>query len=349
MKNSFLQSIQEYLKHPGDLVNLAQAAGKVLAALQPQMPFVMVHYQRSAQPLSVFFQRHLALDQQQAFASLQKIYQQVGPTFTQTTIPENLDSAHSFILILPEKYLQNEQVKQWLADWRILHRLLESYKQHLLAEQNLEYGNQISQLIHDIDALMRLWKEPENEPEKIEKRLKYQQKLNQRLLFFVRDLEILKTNVKIKELVNASLDEAGWRDLKKKVEYSGITEQDMVEIDVELFNMALKETLANALKVTRNDPDKIRLKISKATVDLHFFLKEWMIVTIINLGSKINPDFLPWVKTPYFTTWKEEGHTGFGLAISQKIVEAHHGFLEINSAREGKTEVSLYWPMKDNE
>ena len=119
MKNSFLQSIQEHLEHPGDLVNLAQAAGKVLAALQPQMPFVMVHYQRSAQPLSVFFQRHLALDQQQAFASLQKIYRQVGPAFTQTTIPENLDSAHSFILILPEKYLQNEQVKQWLADWRI--------------------------------------------------------------------------------------------------------------------------------------------------------------------------------------------------------------------------------------
>ena len=204
-------------------------------------------------------------------------------------------------------------------------------------------------MIHDIDALMRLWKDPENEPEKIEKRLKYQQKLNQRLLFFVRDLEILKTNVKIKELVNASLDEAGLCDLKKTVEYSGITEEDMIEIDVELFNMALKETLANALKVTRNDPDKIRLKISKATVDLHFFLKEWMIVTIINLGSKINPDFLPWVKTPYFTTWKEEGHTGFGLAISQKIVEAHHGFLEINSAREGKTEVSLYWPMKDNE
>lgn len=349
MKNNFLQLIKKHLSGAHDLNEIAWAASQVLEEMIPQMPFVVFQYQRQAKPLTIFYSHKIQIESAESFSSLEPVYQKLNPSFTQLHMPEKLDSGPSFILILPGQYLQDERVSQLVNDWRVLHEMVDAFAKHLLAEQNLEYGNQISQLIHDIDALIRLWKDPEQEPETIERRLKYQQNLNQRLLFYVRDLEILKSRVKIKELMEATLSEGGFEALKRNLAYSGIDGDTEIEADLELFNMAVKEVLANALKVTANDFSKIKIKVSKSVVNLHFFLKEWLIVSIINEGAGINPDFLPWVKTPYFTTWKENGHTGFGLSISQKILQAHQGFLDVKTDKDGQTEVSLYWPVKEND
>lgn len=349
MKSNFLQIIKKYLSSGHDLNEIAKAACQALVEIFPEMPFVVFRYQRQAAPLSLFFSHKIEIEAPQSLTSLEPIYQNLSLSFTQLNVPENLDSVSSFILIFHSQYLEDERFVHLVNDWRTLHEIVEAFAQELLIEQNLEYGNQISQLIHDIDALMRLWEAPEKEPAKIEQRLKYQERLNQRLLFYVRDLEMLKTRIKVKELMDATLSEGGFEALKENLVYSGVDEATEIEVDLELFNMAVKEVLANALKAAAKDLSKIKIIVSKSVVNLHFFLKEWLIVTIINKGSEINPDFLPWVKTPYFTTWKEEGYTGFGLSISQKILEAHQGFLDVKSDRDGETEVSLYWPVKEND
>ena len=346
MKNSIIQQIKKHLTQSHDLNEIAWGACQVLTEIKPQMPFIVFQYQRHAQPLAFFFCHKIQIEPTEAVHSLEPIYQKLSLSFTQLHIPEKLDSVSSFILIFPAEYLRDEHLIQLVNDWRSLHEIVATFAKHLLAEQNVEYGNQISQLIHDIEALIQLWKDPEQEPEKIAKRLKYQQNLNQRLLFFVRDLEILKSRIKVKELIDATLSEGGFEALKRNLVYNEIDDAIEIEVDLELFNMAVKEVLSNALKAADNDFGKIKMQVSKSVVNLHFFLKEWLIVTIINKGAEINPDFLPWIKTPYFTTWKEEGHTGFGLSISQKILEAHQGFLDVQTARDGKTEVSLYWPVK---
>ncbi len=350
MKNSNLLSIKEKLNAPPNLTHLAQAAAQVLAEQFPQTPLVVVQYQLSPQPLSVLFSQKITLKIPAAFSSLAPIYHQLkGDDFTQQFVPGKSAYEPGFIVIAPQKDLEKPAFKALIEDWRALHLILREHAQHLLAEQNLEYGNQISQLIHDIDALMRLWEDPTQEPQRIEKRLVYQKKLNQRLLFFVRDLEILKTKVNLKQLLDAVLEDSRLAKLRGQLKFHNISPETTIEVDLELFNMAVQEALQNALKASQNDLSKIEVHISKSTDDLHFFLNHWLIVTIINTGPGINPDFLPWVKTPYFTTWKDDGNTGFGLAICQKILAAHQGYLDVRSATDGKTEVSLYWPMKHHD
>ncbi|MHB2154599.1 ATP-binding protein [Calditrichota bacterium GD2] len=349
MKKSNLLLIKANLETFNDFNALALAAAKALAAAYPRLPFVVVGYRPASNPLSVLYSNNLNLERSGELSSLETIYQQLGESFDQLFVPDHVSYDEKFILITKKQELKKPEIKAFIEDWRALHTILKNYLEHHLAEQNMEYGNQISQLIHDVDALMRLWKDPAQQAERIEKRLIYQSNLNKRLLFFVRDVELLKSRVNIKELIDAVFEEGELKSLKDKIEFQENIERESIEVDLELFNMALKETVHNALKAAKNDLNKIEIKISKVTVDLHFFLNQWLIVTIINSGTGINPDYLPWVKTPYFTTWKEDGNTGFGLAICQKILAAHQGYLDVKSTTDGKTEVSLCWPMIENE
>ena len=75
--------------------------------------------------------------------------------------------------------------------------------------------------------------------------------------------------------------------------------------------------------------------------------EEHVIVTVADTGSGIEPEHLPHIFDPYFTT-KQSG-TGLGLAIVHKIVEAHGGQVKIASTEEKGTTVSLILPAKEEE
>ncbi len=346
MSSSFLQSMGNQIKQFKNLSDLAQAIGRQLVKEKDHLPFLIVQFNLASKPFSILFQHRVNLNVGNHFESLNYIYDKLNDSFTQILIPSDFDATGSFLLIIPKEASKDEVVIDIINNWRALHRIINNFIKETLLEQNLNYGNQISQLIHDIDSLMRLWNDPASEPQRVAKRLQYQENLNQRLLFYVRDLEILKTSVNIRQLIEATITAGNYSFLKNNLSFENISEHDTIEVDVEFFNTAFKEVVDNALTASGNDEQKIKIKVSKHNIDLQFFLKQWLNVTIINEGKTINPDFLPWVKTPYFTTWKEDGHSGFGLSISQKILEAHQGFLEVNSNKNGQTQVSMYWPMK---
>ena len=68
-----------------------------------------------------------------------------------------------------------------------------------------------------------------------------------------------------------------------------------------------------------------------------------VLITVHNGGKPIPPEILPKLTQPFFTT-KSNGN-GLGLAITQRIIEAHHGDLQITSSSRDGTMVEVSLPL----
>lgn len=71
----------------------------------------------------------------------------------------------------------------------------------------------------------------------------------------------------------------------------------------------------------------------------------WVLLEIRDDGIGIPENVLPRMFEPFFTT-KKQG-TGLGLPISQKIVEAHGGRIEVRNLRPHGTCFTLFLPQAD--
>lgn len=76
--------------------------------------------------------------------------------------------------------------------------------------------------------------------------------------------------------------------------------------------------------------------------------EEQVIVTVADTGSGIDPDHLPHIFDPYFTTKSDRptavGGTGLGLAVSREIVLRHGGTIEVDSDLGAGTTFELRFP-----
>ncbi len=322
---------------------LARGAGNFIAQEQPALPFAIVKFQLQWPPLKIIFSSNLNLSQESVI-SLEQL--NLPTPLNVFTVPRN-SGENSFYLFVSNEI--DEEVKELLELWQNAAQMFKNFEQDFKQETHNYFANLIAQYIHDVESLSTLVRKEGPDAPVLKQKLEYQQRVNQNLLYFVRDLELLTTRVKIHDLINASLEKNNWLALKQNIDFSGLKHIHELEVDVELFDRAFSEVLQNSLKAVDDDPQKIVICFEELTVNLHFSLKHWLVVTIIDRGKGINPDFLPWITEPYFTTWKQEGHTGFGLSITQKILAAHGGFLHIAPAREGGTIVKLFWPVNRNE
>ncbi|MBA4395713.1 MAG: hypothetical protein C0407_19340, partial [Desulfobacca sp.] len=66
-------------------------------------------------------------------------------------------------------------------------------------------------------------------------------------------------------------------------------------------------------------------------------------ISVADTGQGIPPEGLSQIFAPYYTT-KEKG-VGLGLAITQKIVQAHKGTLEVKSIENQGTTVTIRLPL----
>jgi signal transduction histidine kinase len=71
------------------------------------------------------------------------------------------------------------------------------------------------------------------------------------------------------------------------------------------------------------------------------------VVEIRDTGAGIAPDELPRIFDLYYTT-KSDG-TGVGLAVTQQIVTAHGGTIEVDSRPDAGTAMTVHLPVGEDE
>lgn len=77
--------------------------------------------------------------------------------------------------------------------------------------------------------------------------------------------------------------------------------------------------------------------------------KGWVVVSITDSGKGIPKDEIDQIFDPFFSTKPTGEGTGIGLDISKRIIEKHHGKIEVES-KPGETTFSVYLPtMNGNE
>ena len=227
-----------------------------------------------------------------------------------------------------------------LQSWQILNEISIKNQETIKYKTCNDYGNLISQLLHDVQSLMDL--NNQNNIEEIKKKMAYQKRVNKNLLFYIRDFDLFKTEIEIEKLIKDSLSLMEINSLPKisiKADVKNIT------LDVELFSQALNAIVENAVHSTNKDLNKIEICVSKLQSNSPFYKNSWIVFDIIDEGKGIPEDFIPFVKNPFFTTDKFKGFSGFGLTNAEKIITAHSGYLTITSD-ENRTSVKMTLPEK---
>jgi len=95
----------------------------------------------------------------------------------------------------------------------------------------------------------------------------------------------------------------------------------LIAVDAELIKQVLVNLLLNAVQAL--PPKGGKITVTTLTV------KEGVEIIVRDSGTGMNPESIPRIFDPFFTT-KDTG-TGLGLAVSNKIIEIHHGYIRVES------------------
>ncbi|RPH86174.1 MAG: hypothetical protein EHM66_04740, partial [Deltaproteobacteria bacterium] len=160
------------------------------------------------------------------------------------------------------------------------------------------------------------------------------------LIEFARPLELKKEQMNLADLVRQTIRLVNAEAGKNAVEIDVKADEDLplVDIDPDKIKQVLLNIFLNALSAM---PDGGRLSVEMAAQ------KDFMDVTVSDTGSGIKEEDLPRIYDPYFTS-KPAG-TGLGLAVVQKIMDAHGGIIQMGSRAGVGTKVTLRFSLSTKE
>jgi two-component system sensor histidine kinase HydH len=158
------------------------------------------------------------------------------------------------------------------------------------------------------------------------------------LIEFARPLELKKEKVEFVELVQHTIKliAADAQKNKISVEIAAAADLPEVEVDPDKIKQVLLNVFLNSLAALK-EGGKLTIELSPGTDNLT--------VIISDNGAGIEKMDLPKIYDPYFTS-KPAG-TGLGLAVVQKIMEAHGGRIDVESTAGRGTKVFLYFHVYD--
>jgi two-component system sensor histidine kinase HydH len=156
------------------------------------------------------------------------------------------------------------------------------------------------------------------------------------LIEFARPLELKKEKVQFVELVQHTIKliAADAQKNKISVEIDAAAEMPAVEVDPDKIKQVLLNISLNSLAAIK-EGGKLTIELLPGADNLT--------VIISDSGAGIEKVDLPKIYDPYFTS-KPAG-TGLGLAVVQKIMEAHGGKINVESTAGEGTKVFLYFPL----
>ncbi len=261
------------------------------------------------------------------------------------------NASYIFVPVYPEReegYLiridgngDTTDLDEIISAWKNCNTLAANLQKQTTTKFVEEQGNLISQLVHDVQAIILL-NESVQQPDELRNRLRYQRKVNQNITTFVRDTELLKIPVSIKDMIRSALELLG--ENRELVKILSVPSDTTIELDTELFARAFNEVVKNAIFHNKDRKVEIQVNIGREHSISPLLHLNWIKISITDNGKGIPPDFLPMVKAPFFTTRKQDGAAGFGLALADKIINAHSGYLEIDSTPERGARVTIYLP-----
>jgi len=114
-----------------------------------------------------------------------------------------------------------------------------------------------------------------------------------------------------------------------------------MRVDANQLSQVLMNLLLNAAQATP-EGGRITVIASQASPS------NAVDIRIVDTGCGISADVLPHVFEPFFTTKRGKG-TGLGLSISQAYVRSHNGEIQIESAPEHGTAVTITLPFRPSE
>jgi len=113
--------------------------------------------------------------------------------------------------------------------------------------------------------------------------------------------------------------------------------------DVDLVRQVFQNLVQNARQAMNPGGGELILKTDRVERDG----VEYAIGEVIDTGPGIEADKLERVFELYYST--REGGTGYGLAISRRIIEEHGGFIEVQSVKGKGSQFSVYLPLERKE
>lgn len=173
----------------------------------------------------------------------------------------------------------------------------------------------------------------------IEKEIDRLNRLIDQLLYFSRPLPPQFALVDLHQVVKETLllinNLAMLKDISVKTEFAA--DLPPVKIDAIQFKQVLINIILNSIQaMERSGRLTLRTSYEAKTSQVRLQIED--------TGQGIAPEHIPRLFAPFFTT-KETG-TGLGLSVADKIMEVHHGYIEVESAIGQGTTFSLYLPVK---
>lgn len=206
------------------------------------------------------------------------------------------------------------------------------------------YGNLISQVNHDFNSLINIITMNNSQNDVVDRKILYSRKLTADLLFFIREPEFFTTKLPWNEFwesVISGLEIPAGVNLKNTNEIPEVS----VTLDAELMNRALSELLMNGWESYENRQGEILITTELRKNISPFIDHDWLELKIKDAGKGISADFLQMAINPLFTTKKNEGHSGLGLALAEKIIRGHNGIMDLQSTENEGTEVAIHLPI----
>ena len=160
------------------------------------------------------------------------------------------------------------------------------------------------------------------------------------LLRYSRPLKLDLQPTDINQVIENSLRLAERQAEEQSVDISVVKEGVIPQIsgDAEYLRSVFSNLFINAVQAMQKG-GKLNVEIGREN--------NFVVVKVADTGSGIPPENLDRVFEPYFST-KETG-TGLGLAIVKKIVDDHHGAIEVESASGKGTTFRVALPVATHE
>ncbi len=216
-------------------------------------------------------------------------------------------------------------------------------------ESALQNANLISQMSHDINSMISVIKSNLSEIDNaVTNKINYSEKMTKHILQYVREVPVLESDVDIAELLSSVIQNVCIPERIQVIRYFDLN-SETITIDVELIDRALGEIIKNSVSALGNESGIINVTATIMIFENIILHNRFLEITVEDSGEGINPDFLEFVKNPFFTTKKSEYHCGLGLSIADKIIEAHKGSLNIQINKENNSLATIYLPMQGKE